>query len=170
MTALSEGDLRLTLPQGVSGRRLDNAQHGLSHCMKAVDWILEIPERIYFIEVKDPEAPHARHHEDSSRFLQGFSAGKLTPDLVVKFRDSFLYEWACDRVGKPVSYYVIVASEALDVPQLQTRTDDLKRKLPVGVPRCWTRAMAHDCRVFNVTRWNKAFPQFPLSRDSVAGP
>ena len=58
MTTLSEGDLRLTLPASVNGRKFDDdEQHGLSHCMKAVDWILELPDRICFIEVKDPDAP-----------------------------------------------------------------------------------------------------------------
>ena len=170
MTALSEGNLRITLPGEVTGRKFDGAGHRLSHCgLKAVDWILELPERIYFVEVKDPEAPGAEEHTQRNRFLQDFLAGKLTPDLVAKFRDSFLYEWACDRIGKPVSYYVIVASGALDDAQLLTRTDDLKRRLPVGVPADWTRPIAHHCCVVNVAKWNEAFPRYPLSRDSATG-
>ena len=100
MTTLSEGDLRLTLPASVDGRKFDDEQHGLSHCMKAVDWILELPDRICFIEVKDPDAPGARDHGNRNEFLQRFLSGELTGDLVVKFRDSFLYEWACNRVDK----------------------------------------------------------------------
>lgn len=98
--------------------------------------------------------------------MQSFLAGELTPNLVTKFRDSFLYEWACDRIDKPINFYVIVASEALDVAQLVTRTDDLKRRLPVGSPAGWTRTMAQDCCVFNVAKWNEVFPQYPLSRVS----
>ena len=169
MTTLSEGDLRLTLPGPVNGRTFDDAQHGLSHCMRAVDWILDLPERTCFVEVKDPEARGAKDHKQSNHFLQSFLAGKLTPDLVAKFRDSFLYEWACNRVHKPISYYVVVASEALDDAQLLTRTDELKRRLPVGTPASWTRAMAHDCCVFNVAKWNDAFPEYSLSRHSAAG-
>ena len=170
MTTLSEGDLRLTLPGQVAGRKFDGAAHRLSHCgLKAVDWILELPGRIYFVEVKDPEAPGAKEHKQSNHFLQGFLAGSLTPDLVAKFRDSFLYEWACDRTGKPISYCVIVASGILDDAQLLTRTDDLKRMLPVGAPADWTRPIAHDCYVVNVAKWNEVFPQYPLSRDSATG-
>ena len=171
MTVLSEGDLRLTLPEQVAGRKIDGAGHGLSHCgLKAVDWILDLPERIYFVEVKDPEAPRAKDHNQSNCFLQGLVAGNLTPDLVAKFRDSFLYEWACDRTDRPISYYVIVASETLDDAQLLTRTDDLKRRLPVGTPAVWSRAMAHGCCVFNIAKWNEVFPQFSLSRHSIEGP
>ena len=169
MTTLSEGDLRLTVPEPVNGRQFDEARHGLSHCMKAVDWVLDLPERIYFVEVKDPEAPGARDYPEGDRFVRGFLAGELTPDLVAKFRDSFLYEWACNRVDRPISFYVIVASDTLDVAQLVTRTDDLKRRLPAGSPAGWTRAIAHDCCVFNVSKWNEAFPQYPLSRHSTVG-
>lgn len=142
----------------------------MSHCgLKAVDWILELPERIYFVEVKDPEDTRARRHRNADDFLQGFLAGGLTRGLAAKFRDSFLYEWACDRVDKPISYFVVVASEALDDAQLLTRTDDLKRTLPVGTPANWSRAIAHDCFVFNIATWNEVFPEYPLSRHSAAG-
>lgn len=170
MTTLSEGDLRLTLPDPVTGRKFDDAQHGLSHCgLKAVDWILELPDRIYFVEVKDPDDPEARRHNNGDDFLDGFMAGNLTRDLVPKFRDTFLYEWACDRVEKPISYVVVVASMALDRAQLQTRAEDLKRMLPIGTPARWSRAIAHGCFVFNIAEWNEVFPDYPLSRHSAAG-
>ena len=54
MTTLQEGELRLTLPETANGRKFDGPAHGLSHCMKAVDWIIELPDRVYFVEVKDP--------------------------------------------------------------------------------------------------------------------
>ena len=76
MTVLSEGDLRLTLPGRTSARVFDDQHHGLSHCMTAVDWILDLPERIYFIEVKDPEDPEARRYRDANDFLQDFLEGQ----------------------------------------------------------------------------------------------
>ena len=164
MTTLSEGDLRLTLPASVDGRKFDDEQHGVSHCMKAVDWILELPDRICFIEVKDPDAPGARDHGNRNEFLQKFLSGELTGDLVVKFRDSFLYEWACNRIDKPICYYVVVASEVLDDALLVTRNDDLKRRLPIGAPANWVREIAHDCIVFNISKWNDKFPDYPLLR------
>lgn len=170
MTSLREGDLRLTLPAHVAGRKFDGAGHGLSHCgLKAVDWILELPERIFFVEVKDPEAPRAKEHKQSNRFLKGFLADNLTHELAAKFRDTFLYEWACDRIDKPIVYFVIIASEALDDPQLHNLAGNLKRRLPVGTPADWTRPIAHDCHMFNIAKWNEVFPQYPLSRDSATG-
>ena len=54
--------------------------------MKAVDWILELPERFCFIEIKDPDAPGARDHGNRNDFLRKFLSGELTGDLVVKSR------------------------------------------------------------------------------------
>ena len=164
MTTLSEGNIRLTLPANVNAREFDDERHGLSHCMKAVDWILELPDRIYFIEIKDPDAPGARDHSNRNDFLQSFQSGKLGADLVAKFRDSFLYEWACNRVDKPISYYVIVAAADLGEALLMVRADDLKRRLPIGMPATWMRSMARDCLVFNIAKWNEVFPEYPLSR------
>ena len=164
MTTLSEGDLRLTLPASVNGRKFDDEQHGLSHCMKAVDWILELPDRICFIEVKDPDAPGARDHGNRDDFLQELLSGKLSGALATKFRDSFLYEWACNRVDQPISYYVIIASADLDDALLMSRTEDLRRKLPTGTQVNWVRAIARDCLVFNIAKWNEVFPELPLSR------
>ena len=49
MTTLQEGELRITLPETASGRSFDVPAHGLSHCMKAVDWIIELPDRHFAV-------------------------------------------------------------------------------------------------------------------------
>ena len=41
--------------------------------------------------------------------------------------------------------------------------------LPIGTPANRSRAIAHDCFVFNIAKWNEVFPEYPLSRHSVAG-
>lgn len=96
MTTLREGELQITLPRGAIGRQFDGRDHGLSHCMKAVDWVIELPDHIRFIELKDPDAQRAATHRDT----QNFHSKRLTTDLRTKFRDSFLYEWACERTAK----------------------------------------------------------------------
>ena len=97
---LSEGDLEIALPTGVTGRKFDDgASHGLTHCMKAVDFIVELADRILFVECKDPEHPAAQPKEQR-KFLQRVLSGELDTDLKAKFRDSFLYEWASGRAPK----------------------------------------------------------------------
>jgi hypothetical protein len=49
MNVLTEGKLQIKLPAGAIGRKFDDsASHGLSHCMKAVDFIVEMEEQILF--------------------------------------------------------------------------------------------------------------------------
>ena len=164
MRTLREGELRITLPETASGRNFDSPAHGLSHCMKAVDWIIDLPDRVYFIEIKDPDAQGATAHPERDRHIEDLRAGRLDDALIGKFRDSFLYEWACGRDDKPISYFVVIACSALDDALLLGRTDGLKRRLPAGLHPNWRRAIAQDCLVFNVEKWNRAFPQFPLER------
>ena len=66
MTAFTEGDLRVEFRGVVEARKFDGSDHGLSHCMKAVDFIVELPERYLFIEFKDPQNPNARLHSQKN--------------------------------------------------------------------------------------------------------
>ena len=159
MATLREGELQITLPSGASGKKFDGPAHRLSHCMKAVDWVIELPDHIRFIELKDPDAEYAVHQRQ-----QKFLSKDLTPDLVAKFRDSFLYEWACQRAAKPIRYFVVIASQSLDKANLTNRSDALKRRLPSGKPSPWQRPIAQSCGVFNIDTWNATFPDWPLVR------
>ncbi len=87
MTVLREGDLELRLPAEALGRRFDDASHGLSHCMKAVDFIIELADKILFIEFKDPEHPRARPAAQAA-FVKEFQNGEIDSSLVIKYRDS----------------------------------------------------------------------------------
>ena len=50
MQVLREGNLELYLPDDVRAKKFDDSTHGLSHCMKAVDFIVETSDKIIFIE------------------------------------------------------------------------------------------------------------------------
>ena len=168
MTAFTEGNFRIEFPRGARVRKFDDPEsHGLSHCMKAVDYIVEEDDRVSFIELKDPEHPRAKegNRED---FIRRFQAGKLDEDLKYKYRDTFLYEWASDNVNKPIHYLVVVAIDSLSELTLIERTDELKRKLPLNGPPSgkWKRQIATDCKVFNIETWNRYQPRFPLTRIS----
>ena len=158
---LEEGDLRLVLPEGMEGARFDGRGHEASHCMKAVDFVVEAPDRALFIELKDPEHPKA-HPVSPADYL----GGKLVDDLIGKFRDSFLYRWARHQTTKPVYYYVVVAIESLTSTELAAQTDIVRRRLPVraAMPASWERALVEDFALLNVAAWNRNFPTFGLSR------
>lgn len=168
MTMLSERDLQIRLPTGASGWRLDDpAAHGLSHCMKAVDFVVELPDRIYFIELKDPDDPNATA-ERREAFLGELRSGKLDTDLKHKYRDSFLYEWASGRADKPIYYLVLIAASSLSAAELLARTDALRKQLPLLGPAgsSWPRPLAAGCAVMNVHAWNRALSTMPVRRIS----
>lgn len=166
MTILAEDDLQITLPAGVVGRKFDDeAVHGLSHCMKAVDFIVELADRILFVEFKDPEHPAAQP-KDREKFIQKFLSSQLDGDLKTKYRDSFIYEWASGRVNKPIYYLVLIGISTLSDADLLARTDSLKRQIPVLGPddATWKKPYIAACAVMNLSAWNKFLPQFPVSR------
>lgn len=98
--------------------------------MKAVDFVVEFTDRVSFIEIKDPEHPCALS-KDSKQFIKDFRNERLDNNLYYKFRDSFLYEWACDRTDKPIDYWILIASKKLTKVELGRRTDAMKSKLPM---------------------------------------
>lgn len=171
MNILLERDLRIAFPEGTEARKFDGPEHGLSHCMKAVDIVVALPDRYLFIEIKDPPktcvAESARE-----KWLRRLGAGQLDEDLKYKCRDSFLYEWAAGRAEKPVHYLVLIGLDTLDDAALLARQDALERNLPRGVPASvpWTRSIVAGCGVFNIASWNRTFPQYPIERTSAPVP
>ena len=161
MTVFTEGNLEITFNNVVSARKFE--KHGLT-CMKAVDFLVELPDRFLFIEFKDPQsAPSQKHIRE---YIAKFQNQQLDQDLKYKYRDSFLYEWAAGRANKDCYFYVLVALSKLQSAQLSQRTDALKRELPEGLPRQsqWARPIVRSCGVFNIRHWNRRFPNYPVRR------
>jgi hypothetical protein len=165
MATLAEGNPRIDFPAGTPARKFDDISHGLAHCMKAVDFIVELDDRYLFIEIKDPQHPDSKT-ADRNKWIRKFLLGSIDEEFKYKYRDSFLYAWASDQLKKPIHYYVIVAIDTLSEADLIARTDDLKRKLPLAGPASgvWKRNIVDGCAVFNIATWNKILPDYPLSR------
>ncbi len=145
MTSFVEGDLRISFDGVTCVRKFDDEDQGLPFRMKAVDFIVELDDRYLFIE---------------------FKSGRLVnEDLKYKYRDSFLYEWACGRADKPIYYYILASLRRLHAAHLVSKTDVLRRQLPLVGPHSkpWRRAFIRDCIVFNVAQWNKRFPEYPVA-------
>ena len=165
MKVLQERNLQVTIKGEVEAWKFDAGSHGLSHCMKAVDFIVELPDRYLFLEFKDPQHPSAQQ-QSRDKFMQEFKGGTLDEDLKYKYRDSFLYQWATGRECKPVHYFVLIADDALTDVELTVRTDALARKLPLTGPGSglWTKKIVNSCAVFNIESWNRLVPQYPVVR------
>lgn len=168
MSTFIEGDLQITFTNIVSVRKFDDGRsHRLSHCMKAVDFIVELADHYLFIEFKDPQDP-AGCDPKGGAYLQRFKRGQIDKSLQYKYRDSFLYEWAAGRADKPVYYLVLVALDTLTSLHLGQRKTALEQKLPLRGPQgqSWARPIVNGCAVFNIKSWNSRFPEYPISRRS----
>ena len=158
-----ERDLQITINNAEAAQKFDEAStHGVSF-MKAVDFIIEFSDYYLFVEFKDPQHPDSRltGHEDLIGYYQ---SERIDDELVYKYRDTFLYEWASGRADRDVYYMVLIAIEVLTSAELDKKTKDLERKLPVGIPNRWVHPIVKGCGVFNIASWNARFPNFQVSR------
>ena len=167
----TEGDLQIEFTGVMGGRKFDGPDHRLSHCMKAVDFVVELPDHYVYVELKDPQNPRATP-QGRAAFTGKLRSGELENELRYKYRDSFLYEWASGRADKPVDYLVLIALDTLDDAQLLTTTRSLMRSLPQRGPdaRPWQREIVRGCGVFNLESWNRRLPHYPATRVGAATP
>lgn len=165
MTQIKEGSIAIDFSQALKVRRFDDINHGLSFCMKAVDFIVELEKSVLFVEVKDPP-DYDLARKEAEKFAQRFSRGELDQDLYYKYRDTFLYEWASGNIKKPIYYLLLINIQDLSEAELLNRTDELKRKLPVAGPATgvWKRKLVSDCMVFNLETWNKHLSRYQAKR------
>jgi len=158
---VKEGDLEFDFSDAVDTVKFDNDDHGLSHCMKAVDFIVEMPNCYFFIEVKDPSHPKAR---DLDEFYYKAKKGELSKVITGKFRDSFVYRWAQDKLEKPVRFICLMTLEEALLTNLQNQ---LKRDLPMEGPTLWAKQIAESCCIVNIDAWNRNYPNWPVCRLST---
>jgi hypothetical protein len=144
--------------------------HGVP--MKGVDIVAEFAEAYVYVELKD--------YEDSSIYDVIGAANDeelksrqacfkwLKNYLKYKFRDSYLYRHAEQKVEKPIHYICLVTFDNALNSRMQK---SLKQELPVGKASCrWTQALAKSCQVVNLDKWNENFPKWPVTRINATLP
>lgn len=166
---LAERDLEIDFTDAIDGLVFDQINpalpnfHGIS-TMHRVDFIVELQDSIYFVEVKDPSNPNAEA-EDLRRFHIKLSSGSLASSFASKFMCSFAYRWAEKKINKPVHYVSLVTLESALLLNL---SDEIAKKLPpTGIPvNRWQRPFLVNCQVFNIDDWNAIFDKWPVTRIS----
>lgn len=134
--------------------------------MKGVDIVAEFDEAYVYVELKDYDDPSiydvlGATTDDEMRSRQkGFKW--LKNYLKYKFRDSYLYRHAEQKVEKPVHYVCLITFDNALNSRMQK---SLKQELPVGkASRRWVQALATSCHVMNLSKWNENFPKWPVTR------
>ncbi len=135
--------------------------------MPRVDFIVEMEDSIYFVEVKDPGRPDAVD-VSSTKFLRKVVAGTLEASLIEKYLYSFFFRWAETQLEKSVHYISLITLES---PLLQPIIDGLERQLTNFSRKSirWNREPLASCQVHNIETWQVAFPHWPITRLASGG-
>lgn len=170
MAKFTEANLEFEFATALEWEKFDDATtYLLSHCgMKSVDFIVELPEQIIFLEVKDPQHPHATLTA-KTQFVRELRSGELIENVLrPKCLNSLLYKLATQDINldKPIYYYVLIAIDTLREPELSEQNARLRRKLPL-VPRGGklrkkfklqgkkSPQFIEGCMIFNIATWNR---------------
>jgi hypothetical protein len=169
---LTEGDLEFDFSAAILSEQFDNPEtHKLSHCMKAVDFIVEWDREFWFVEVKNPSKssiPPEMKRDKLNDFISKVNNETLfSNELGPKVKDSFLYLHLSDRLPeKPIKYLVLIAIGTPDPALLLRATECLKRSscLPGPERGKWKKPYLDGIMVFNEQTWNERLKQCPVSR------
>lgn len=150
----------------------DSAEHnGIRNIMGSVDIIAEFPEEYLYIELKKyrPEYGGMKFRcplwddkllikscplaADDNKRVEA-TIKRIARDLRQKYCDTFLYNYAEDKLNKPVNYICVV--EGCDVAQALRLNEIMALRLPKGVPpqTKWVRPIVKNMVVVNVNGWN----------------
>ncbi|MGJ0624507.1 hypothetical protein [Xenorhabdus bovienii] len=168
-----EGDLYFDFSKAQSVRKLDAKGpdgHGLSHCLKSVDFVVEWSNQLWLIEIKDPEHGAIPAHlrvKEQDRFRRKLQSDKLiNEELFPKLRDSLIYLSLDQGIAeRPMRYITLIGLSSLQPAEL----DGLQNKLWQtnwinGPERGWGKSFEVHC--MTVQQWNRLLPQCPITRKS----
>ena len=171
MTKLKEDGLEIDFTDALHTLKFDQNDpnhpeyHDLQN-MPRVDFVVELQDSIFFIEVKDPGRPDAVD-SGGTKLLKKIEAGTLEASLVEKYLFTFFFRWAEDRLSKSVHYVSLITLESPMLPPLVDRLEKLLAELLKKSVR-WTRLPLASCQVHNIETWSAVFPLWPVTRITEA--
>lgn len=134
--------------------------------MKGVDLVAEFEDAYIFVEIKDYDEQdiydalvfaseqEKTEKQKSFKWLKNY--------LKYKFRDSYLYRHAEDKVDKPIHYVCLLT---FDNALNSRMKKSLAQELPVGKKSSrWNKTLVQSCQVVNMDKWNENFPKWPVAR------
>ncbi len=138
--------------------------HGVT-ALKAVDIIAEFEDKYVFVEIKKYDNPD--EFDESFDIIESDTGtchkffSWLKNYLKYKFRDSFLYRYAENKVDRPIHYICLLNFDnALNVKL----SNILRRELPLNKPsNRWVNILSKSCNVINLKKWNELFTNWPAT-------
>ncbi len=168
---LKEGELEFDFTAALKATHFDDENHEMSHCMKAVDFLVEWPHEFWFVEVKDPSAssiPMKYRRRRLTDFIDKMRNETLfSRELAPKLKDSFLYlHLSGELPEKPLKYVVLLAMDNLEQALLANSMDHLKRYSCILGPdnSAWCNSYIEGVAIFNEQTWNRNLTRCPVIR------
>lgn len=166
--AEENAELEFNFPEEIEWSELDRQGVKLPVRMKFVDLVIERDHDVLLIEIKDPSHSKGQEKERNSYLKRLSDNSVLTQELTPKARDSYLYLHLMEKDEKPFKYIVLIGLDAFDSEKQKAVLAGFKDRLMADI-RCesfeaWKRKHISDCVVLSVDAWNKAFPDWPVSR------
>lgn len=165
---LREREIQIEFQGVLNAEKFDDDRHGMSHCLKAVDFLCDWPGALWLVELKDPEesAIPPKHQANSiAQLKQELSTERYFRSVLAqKLKDTILYLHLDRRLpDKPMKFVVLVGLSSMDSAMLLNALDRLRKACgdpKSGIP--WRRDYA--VAFLNIKEWNKRFPQCPATR------
>lgn len=171
MNKLYESGLQIDFIGALNAMKFDQNDSSLPEYhdlqnMPRVDFIVEIEDAIYLIEVKDPGRPDAVD-VGGTKLLKKIVNGTLEASLVEKYIFSFFFRWAENKLEKSVHYVSLITLESA---LLQPIIEGLDKHLAILSKKSirWSREPLMSYQVHNLETWREVFPNWPVTRISAA--
>lgn len=135
---LEEGNLRFDFSTLLSAERFDDKRNN-AYGMKAVDFVVEDAERMFFIEAKDyqnPSAPAGRRKTDYEMLITAVNdKGAIFPiEMGAKIKDSLLRKFAeGGTFSKKVVYLLLINLDKLGAFERGMLTEKICGHIPTGL-------------------------------------
>jgi len=172
MIELEEFDLAITfnnavvLPLKFDQQDHQHAEfHDLAN-MPRVDFLVELDNEIYFIELKDTNIPDAAD-KGGATFMKKIADGRVERSLAEKYLYTFFFRWAENQLNKTVHFVCLIT---LEDPMVNILADDLSHALRhlLKSSKRWSRHPLASCQIHNLQSWKETFPEWPIRRLSDA--
>jgi hypothetical protein len=158
---------RFDFTDAINAFKFDGSVHDTR--MKAVDIIAEFPDSYVFVEIKEYPASHDPEADRGPRDCDEIDCSKrkshtawLKNYLKHKYRDSFLYRFAENRVDKRIRFLCLINFDnALNSYLRKTLAYEIPADNP---PASWVNQIIDSCHVLNLAAWNRNFPNWPVQK------
>lgn len=163
-----EGDLYFDFSKADYAINFDRSGngHGLSELLKAVDFIVEDKNSLFFIEVKNPEnsqIPQNLKEKERRKFSKELVSGNLNQPLLKKFTDSLIFQSLNKGISeKRLIYAVFIGLNELDSVLLSNLRDQFRNSSNI-LSHDWLKSF--EIAFFNFDSWNRFFTHYPVSRE-----